>query len=154
VTVALFIYLLAIVCWLGGMVFFSFFTAPAVFTVLSRHDAGALVAGIFPRYYLLGYIAGIVATILAFYFMFSRALRGWWSLSAVALLVALLLTLYAGVVIRPRVDSIRTVVEEPAPDPAQKLEFDRLHRLSVELNAGAMVLNLFALFATAAALAG
>ena len=34
------IYLAALGCWLGGIVFFSFFTAPAIFTHLPAAEAG------------------------------------------------------------------------------------------------------------------
>jgi uncharacterized membrane protein len=148
----LFIYLLCLVCWLGGMVFFSIFTAPVIFRVLSRVDAGKVVSGIFPRYYLLGYIAGAVALALAVYFCAVRSERLWWTLAAAALAAALGLTVYAGAVLRPQIDAIHLIAEEQNPDPARKAEFDRLHRLSVSLNGGVMVLNLLALLSTAAAL--
>ena len=148
----LFIYLLAIVCWLGGMVFFALLTAPVVFTTLPITEAGKVMATLFPRYYLLGYIAGAVACLLAIYFTAARGPRLWWGFVAVALIVALGLTLYAGTIIRPQVDAIRTVNEQPNPDPARKAEFDRLHRLSVTLNGVVIVLNIVALLGTAAAL--
>jgi Domain of unknown function (DUF4149) len=151
-TLTLFIYLLALVCWLGGMIFFSIFSAPIIFRVLTRADAGKVVSGIFPRYYLLGYIAGAVALVLALYFCVLRTGRLWWILSAASLAIALGLTIYAGAVLRPRIDAIHIVAEEQNPDAARKAEFDRLHRLSVSLNGGVMVLNLLALLSSAAAL--
>ena len=66
--IVLTIYLAALGCWLGGIVFFSFFTAPAVFTVLPRPEAGQLISTIFPRYYMLGYIVGTISLVLAIYF--------------------------------------------------------------------------------------
>jgi uncharacterized membrane protein len=150
--IALFIYLLAIACWLGGMVFFSLMTAPVIFRVLERAEAGRLVGGIFPRYYLLGYVAGVIALVLALYFSVAYAPRLWWLLSALALAVALGLTVYAGMVIRPRIDAMHITAEPANADAAQTAEFDRLHRLSVALNGGVMVLNLLALLSSAAAL--
>lgn len=151
--VTLFIYLLALVCWLGGMIFFTAFTAPAVFTVLPVEDAGKVVGSIFPRYYMLGYVAGTIALILAIYFAAARGSRPWWSLAAFTLVIAFALTLYAGAALRPRINAIRSVSHEVNPDPVQKAEFDRLHHLSVMLNGGVMLLNLVALLSTAAALA-
>jgi hypothetical protein len=150
--ISLFVYLLAIVCWLGGMVFFTAIIAPVVFKLLPIADAGKLVAGLFPRYYILGYIAGTIGLALAIYFTVERQPKLWWSLSVFALAVALGLTIYAGAIVRPQVDAIRTVVEDQNPDPARKAEFDRLHRLSVMLNGGVMLLNLAALMTTATAL--
>ena len=150
--IALFLYLLALVCWLGGMFFFTVIVAPVVFKLLPLAEGGKLVAGLFPRYYIVGYIAGGISVALAIYFAIERSPRLWWSLSSLALAIALGLTIYAGAIVRPQVDAVRTVVEEQTPDPARKAEFDRLHRLSVMLNVGVMVLNLAALLTTATAL--
>ncbi len=49
---------------------------------------------------------------------------------------------------------MRSVAEDTNPDPARKAQFDALHKLSVQLNGGVMVLDLLALLATAAALSG
>lgn len=150
--IALFVYLLALVCWLGGMIFFTAIIAPVVFALLPIAEAGKLVAGLFPRYYILGYVTGLIAAVLAIYFAIQRPPRLWWSLSALALAVALGFTIYAGMILRPQVDTVRSVVEEPNPDPARRAEFDRLHHLSVMLNVGVMVLNLSALFTSVKAL--
>ena len=53
-----FIYLLSLVCWLGSIIFFSFFVVPVVFKTLDREKAGEIVGIIFPRYYKLGYVCG------------------------------------------------------------------------------------------------
>jgi uncharacterized protein DUF4149 len=150
--IALFVYLLAIACWLGAIVFFSFFTAPVVFTRLPITEAGRVVSTIFPRYYALGYVAGLLSLVLAVYFTATRAGPLWWGGSAFALAVALALTVYAGMIVRPRVDEIRTVSEEQNPDPTRKAEFDHLHRLSVILNGAVLILNLTALATSAGAL--
>ncbi len=149
----LFLYLLSLGCWLGGMIFFAFFVAPIVFSRLPIQDAGKVMAGMFPRYYMLGYVAGTIAVILAIYFTITSAsARGWWGAAAILLAIALSLTFYAGLVIRPQVDRIRTVTEEASPDPERRARFDSLHRLSVQINGTVMVLNLLAMASTAAAL--
>jgi hypothetical protein len=55
-------------------------------------------------------------------------------------------------VIRPKIEAVRSVNEEPTPDPARKAQFDSLHRLSVQINGGVIVLDLLTLLASAAAL--
>ena len=152
--ILIFIYLLALVCWLGSIIFFSFFTAPVIFTVLARADAGKVVSVIFPRYYILGYVAGGFAFLIAIYLLIAgHGPRGWWLASVLTIGIALGCTGYAGTVVRPRVDAIRTVSEQANPDPATKAEFDNLHHLSVMLNGAVLLLDLIALFGTAAALA-
>jgi len=150
--ITLFFYLLALVCWLGGMFFFTAIVAPVVFKLLPTPEAGKFVAGVFPRYYILGYAAGAISLVLALYFTVKSQPRLWWSLASLALAGAIALTIYAGGIVRPKIDAIRTVVEEQNPDPVRRAEFDRLHKLSVMLNGGVMFLNLAALLATAAAL--
>ena len=123
-----------------------------MFAALAKPEAGKFLAVLFPRYYLLGYVCGAIAVIFAVFLCATRAPRLWWGISALALAVALGLTVYAGAVVRPRVDAIRTVTEEENPDPARRAEFDRLHHLSVMLNGGVMLLNLGALLVSAVAL--
>jgi hypothetical protein len=149
--VALFFYLLALVVWLGGMIGFVLFTA-MLFSRLPVADAGKVVSAIFPYYYIIGYVAGALGLILAIYFAVAGRGRVWWICSAILLAGALGLTVYAGAIIRPQIEAVRSVAEEASPDPARKAQFDSLHKLSVQLNGGVMVLDLLALLATAAAL--
>ncbi len=150
--IVLSIYLAALGCWLGGIVFFSFFTAPAVFTVLPRHEAGQLISTIFPRYYMLGYIVGVISLVLAIYFTAVRGPRMWWGITTLVLAIALGITFYAGTVILPRADALRTVNEDPNPDPVRKAEFDKLHHISVILNGTVLLLSLAAIVGTSGAL--
>src|SRR3984957_20655616 len=150
--IVLTIYLAALGCWLGGIVFFSFFTAPAVFTVLPRPEAGQLISAIFPRYYMLGYVVGTISLVLAIYFTAVREPRMWWGGTTLVLEIALGGTLYDGTVSLPRADAIRTVNESPNPDPVKKSEFDKLHHNSVILNGAVLLLNLAAIVGTAGAL--
>ena len=83
--IALFFYLLALVVWLGGMVFFTAIAAPVVFKLLPQVEAGRFVAGIFPRYYIMGYVAGAISLVLALYFTVRGQPRLLWSLASLAL---------------------------------------------------------------------
>ena len=146
------IYLIAIACWLGGIVFFSFFTTRIVFASLPRAEAGIAIRALFQQYYMLGYIAGTVSLVLAIYITAVWTPRLWWGVTTLLLAIALGLTFYAGTVIRPRVEAIRGVTEEVNPDPVRKAEFDKLHRESVMLNGAVLLLNIAAIVGTAGAL--
>jgi len=150
--IATFFYLLSLGCWIGGIVFFSFFTAPIIFSRLSVAEAGKVVSAIFPLYYILGYATGAVALALTVYFAKIGANRPLWIVTAMLLAVSLGTSVYAGVVVRPKTAAIRSVVEELNPDPLRKAEFDALHRLSVRLNGAVLLVNLIALASSAAAL--
>src|ERR1700679_1147576 len=99
----LFFYLLPLTSWPGGL-FFFLLTPGDIFGALPLPDAGRVLAALFPRYYMLGYIAGAIASLLAIYITAAHPPRLWWGFARAALVIALVLTLYAGVIIRPRVD--------------------------------------------------
>lgn len=148
----LFLYLLCLMLWLGGIAFFGAMVAPVLFTRLTTAQAGAVVTVIFPRYYLMAYACGALGTVLALYLALARGPRGWWCTAAIVLAIALAITLYDGRIVAPRVHEIRAVAEEATPDPIRKAEFDRLHHLSATLFVITGALNLIALAGTAAAL--
>ena len=61
VTLIHFIHLLSFVMWMGSIIFFTFFAAPAIFRLLDRKQAGEVVGAIFPKYYGIGYICSVLA---------------------------------------------------------------------------------------------
>ncbi len=150
-TVALrFVHLLALVVWVGGVVFFSFITAPALFGALPRDMAGRATAAIFPRYYALGAVCGCVAilTSLILRLLAAGESRIW---IAQILLLALMtgLTLFAGLVILPEASKLRLALPglEGTPEHAAARErFGALHGRSVALNGMVLLLGLGVLF--------
>jgi len=146
------LYLAALAVWLGSIVFFSFFVAPTVFRTLPTDEAGRVVGTIFPNYYRLGYICGLLLllTSLVLWRGASTAAAGWVATSALAA-VMLLLTLYAGLVIQPRAHALRAQLSDPAA-PAAKEEFDALHRRAVQANAAGLIGGLIVTGLTAASL--
>ena len=146
-----FVYLLALVIWIGEVVFFSFVVAPAVFGVLGPARAGDVVAVIFPRYYALGMGAAGVALVAAWLIRSSAAPRRAWMGAVVALGLGFAVTVWAGAVVYPRARGLRAArqaagVETPA------VEFERAHREAVVLNGSALLCGLAALAFSAAAL--
>lgn len=135
-----FLELLSLVLWLGAIVFFSFFVAPALFRVLGEAQAGKMVRAIFPRYYMLGIGCGIVLTAV-------QVLRGllwyWGGMIKPAIVIFTLLTLlnlYARQGLTPAINAARDA------GPAQKPLFDRLHHRSVLLNAFVLLIGLLYLY--------
>jgi len=149
-----YLYLLSLVVWVGAIVFFSFIAAPSIFQAVPVDAAGKVVSRIFPRYYLLGFGAGILALVT---FLGLASMAGEWGALKVfnALLLAGMLGtgLYAGTLVQSQVNEARRQIEQ-FPDrtqvrPELKAEFDRLHRLSVILNAVVLLLGLVVVFITA-----
>jgi hypothetical protein len=150
-----YVYVLALVVWLGGMVALGAIVAPAAFEVLQAADpvAGRALAGeafgtIVARFHYVAYGAGflLLVTLAAMAVLGPRppafAVRS--SLIALMLGVAL----YSGVFVLGGIDTIQREAGTlpsrlPATD-ARRIRFDQLHVLSERLMmfnmAGALVL--------------
>jgi len=150
-----YVYVLALVIWLGGMVVLGAIVAPAAFGVLQAADpvSGRALAGeafgvIIARFHYVAYGAGflLLITLVAMAVLGPRppgfAVRS--SLIALMLGVAL----YSGVIVLGNIDAIQREVGTlpsrlPATD-ARRVRFDQLHLLSTRLMmlnmAGALVL--------------
>jgi uncharacterized membrane protein len=132
---------LAISLWVGVMVFFAFFVAPAAFSTLEREAAGRLVSAIFPRYYQVGVVLGVLAVAGCV----GRGLRGGWRgldfipLGLVALMLGL--TLYAWLVVLPAAHAAREGMRraEGSQASSEAVRFASLHRLSSVLNGVVML---------------
>jgi hypothetical protein len=140
-----FIYLLSLVCWIGSIIFFSFFVAPVVFKTLEREKAGEVVGIIFPRYYMVGYVCGVL-TLLALLLGGSAGLK-WcaWGIMMVG-------TACAGLVVNPKARTIKEQLKGVSETEKPDLEarFKSLHSLSVKLNAAVLFAGLWLLWLSAA----
>ncbi len=152
---------LALSLWVGAMVFFTFIAAPALFAGLPRDQAARAVGAIFPKYYLIGYVAGTVILVasvlrarrpayLAGYTV-RRAPSRWPVLAAAVMLV---LTLYAGLVLLPEAQQLQAQIptfETDQMTPAREA-FQRIHGITWALNLVVLVLGALLLVSRAAVL--
>jgi hypothetical protein len=120
--------------WLGSIVFFSFFLAPVLFRVLEAADAARVVRAVFPRYYLLGIVCGLI--------LCSLLILRWDGPRLAAVISMTLIDVYCRQALTPRINKARDA------GPTRQTEFDRMHRLSVQLN-GVVMLGLVGFFALA-----
>lgn len=111
---------------LGGMVFFAFLFAPLVFTKLPAKTAGGFIREVFPVYYIAFAGVALIAAVLAIP-----------RLDALVLAIVGLLFLLARYWLMPKINEAR--------DLGENRSFDRLHRLSVIINAAQMI-AVFAVF--------
>lgn len=144
-----YVYVLALVIWLGGMVILGALVAPTTFQVLQSIEpstgrvlAGELFGVTIARFHYIAYGSGclLLVTLMAM----ARLARRPAEYSVRGALVASMLTvaLYSGFVVLSRIDTIQRDVSGlasslPAGD-ARRLEFDALHLLSTRL----MMLNI------------
>lgn len=124
--------------WLGGMVFFSFITAPIAFNVLPLPEAIRLVPHYFPPYYTLGQISGGLA-FLAALLLWLQQRRHSLLVAALGCLAGLLPLVYAAQVLLAQVDQL----------PPGSAAFDAAHHLAVVLNTASMGGALLGLLAMA-----
>ena len=140
-----YIYLLSLVCWLGSVIFFSFVAAPGIFKTLEREKAGELVGVIFPRYYFIGYVCGVLALV--------TLLAGTNEIPVLQLgllLGMIACTFFAGMVIGPRARNLKARIKaEPDNSDALGRTFKSLHGWSVRLNAAVLLMGLVLLWGTA-----
>lgn len=132
------LYILALAVWLGETIFLSFVVAPTVFSSFPQ-DAGRIMSALFPWYYRIGYACGALLLVSSFTLWRSGTggARGLFPVSVAALMLAAVL--YAGIVIQPRARELRLEIHGANPSASAKMEFDRLHRRSVQLNSVVLV---------------
>jgi hypothetical protein len=147
-----FLYLAALVVWLGEVVFFSFVGAPAIFRALDPVHAGEVVAVIFPRYYALGMGGAGVALVCALLLAGRAVAPVWWRGAAGALGLGLLAMVWAGMVVHPRAQQLRAALQASGEAPSASAEFRSLHARAVALNGVALLSGLVGLGLSAAGL--
>jgi hypothetical protein len=142
-----FAYWLALGLYVGKITFFSFFVAPLVARQFAPGDFGRFVRAMFPRYYLLGAITTGAATLAAF----MLGLPTWVSLGCALLFT---LELFCREFLTPLINRLRdqrdALPELEREESAVGRRWAGKHKLSVQLNAGALVLALVLLAASAA----
>ncbi|PIQ96131.1 MAG: hypothetical protein COV67_11190 [Nitrospinae bacterium CG11_big_fil_rev_8_21_14_0_20_56_8] len=147
VTLISFVHIFSLVFWIGSILFFSFLAAPAVFKALDREQAGEVVGILFPRYYKIGYVCGILTLITLI--LGSEMMR---EIKMLLLMVMLVATFFAGLVINPNARKLKARLKEPlSPTEREALEekFRRTHSLAVKLNGLVLAAGLVFLWFTA-----
>jgi uncharacterized membrane protein len=153
-----FLMLLALVVWIGGIVFFAFVLAPTVFSVLPTTKlAGDVVNATLTKLHWMGLVSGVV-------FLISSLLYNWqkhdqlrlFSLSHIFVALMLAFTIVSQFGVTPRMRELRAqleMVQKPGYDPyipgsiptliaSYRGQFDRLHAWSTRLEGGVLILGL------------
>lgn len=146
------LYLMALIVWLGEVIFFSFVGAPSLFRTFPVPEAGRAVGAIFPVYYRIGYACGVVVLVASFVFLGAASSRLWWGVHTFLAAIMLAATLYAGLAVLPRATVLRPQIHALEVPPQVKAEFDRLHALAVRLNGLVLLCGIGVTLITAARL--
>jgi len=146
------LYLMALIVWVGEVVCFSLIVAPALFRALPSEEAGRAVSTIFPLYYRVGSVCGLILLLTNGMLFAAATGRLWWSVNAVLIAIMLGATLYAGLIVQPRATALRPQLHAENAPADVKPEFDRLHRLAVQLNGAVLLCGVAMSVVTATAL--
>ncbi|HEX8028769.1 MAG TPA: DUF4149 domain-containing protein [Vicinamibacterales bacterium] len=136
-----YLYVVALVLWVGGLVSAGALVAPSVFGVLQAWNpvegrvlAGQVFGEVLARLTWLSYVmAGVMFTTLTLHRLLgARPLK--YGIRVGIMLVMLVMMMAIGVYIIPAVNEIQAGVSGPvsalATDDVRRMEFDRLHGLS------------------------
>jgi len=148
--------LLALVLWLGGLMFFAFVVAPTVFHpgILPTRDlAGNVVNRSLGILNIMGLVCGVVFVIASM--IYSKLTAGSaqaFAPSHVLVYLMLILTLIAQFGVAPRMAALRTnmgVIDNLPETDARRIEFNNLHHWSTRLGGSILILGLGVLLLTA-----
>jgi uncharacterized membrane protein len=141
-----YVYVVALVIWIGGLITIGSVVAPSAFAVLTSGEsptepplAAALVGEVLRRFHIVGYAAGatLLSTLILMKVVGPRP-RGF-GLRVVLVAAMLGISLVTGLWVDPAIASMRTTIGVPirtlAPDDARRVRFGQLHGISTAMMA-------------------
>jgi uncharacterized membrane protein len=145
-----FIQVFALGTWVGSIFYFSAAVAPGAFRTLSNADqAGAVVQFTLGRLHMLGVVAAVLYVFASV--ALAQSLKGLVRPAAIGVVLMLSLTLASQRLVTPKLAALRTqmgsVAATPVDDPL-RVEFNRLHKISVNLEGSVLLIGFAALFLT------
>jgi uncharacterized membrane protein len=146
--------LLALIVWIGGIIFFAFVLAPTVFAVLPTHElAGNVVNPSLSKLHWMGLVSGVVFLVCSLLYNRIRyaQLRAF-SAAHVLVVLMLVLTLISQYAIIPRMHALRSemgVIDNVPISDARRVDFNRLHLWSTRAEGGVFFLGLIVVALTA-----
>lgn len=140
-----FLLLLALIVWLGGILFFGTVMAPTLFHVLPSAMAGLVVSRSLALLHWIGMGCAVVIA-LATVMLRMRSKRPI-NMRLTVLAGMLILTAISRFEVTPRMENIRQStggdLQSLAKNDPRREQFDRLHHWSTGLEMGVLVLGLF-----------
>ncbi|MGA8298425.1 MAG: DUF4149 domain-containing protein [Terriglobales bacterium] len=151
-----FLMLLALVIWIGGIIFLAFVEAPTAFSpglLPTRHMAGSIVGHSLDLLHKMGIISGIVFLVASMAYCRMTAGRARpLALRHLLIVLMLILTSISQFAISPKMHALRAqavVIDNLALNDPVRAEFDRLHVWSEDFESAVLLLGLIAIFRTA-----
>ena len=148
--------LLSLVIWIGGLIFFAFVMAPALFNpsiLPTRQLAGNVVSRTLGVLHWMGICCGVVFAITSM--IDARAVNGVaepFAARNLLIYAMIILTLISIFGVAARMEDLKrqmVVIDNVPPDDARRVEFNRLHVWSTRIEGTVLVLGLALLYLTA-----
>ena len=136
--------------WVGAIVYFAAVVTEGAFAVLpSQDEAGLLVGFTLGGLHVMGLVSAAIFVIASL--ALAKGLRAFSRSSVAGVILMGLLTMVSQYHVMPRMARLRSqmgsVDRTPRSDP-RRAEFDRLHRVSVDIEGAVLLIGLIALFLT------
>lgn len=144
--------LLALIVWIGGIIFFAFVLAPTLFGVLpSTQMAGEVIARTLNKLHWMGLASGVVFLICSLLYNWQRSKQlKLFTATHVLVVLMLALTAVSQFSIMPRMQQMRLYFWGMGPvHPGMQAEFNRLHAWSTRCEGGVLFLGLAVVVLTA-----
>jgi uncharacterized membrane protein len=145
-----FVQVFALGTWVGSILYFSFAVAQVAFSVLSSRDqAGLMVGQSLSRLHALGMIAAVLYLVAGV--ALAGSLRAFTAPATIGVVLMLLLTAVSQTYVTRRMADLRremvSVDATPKENPL-RIEFDKLHDVSVKLEGTILLIGVAALYFT------
>jgi hypothetical protein len=138
---------LALIAWVGGIIFFAFVMAPTLFSLLSVNQAGNVVSRSLTALHWMGIMSAVTFLICSLLYSQMKYTRPRpFALVNVFVMVMLALTLISQFGITPRMRALRPQIESSVE---ARSEFDHLHGWSTRAEGGVLFLGLGVVILTA-----
>ena len=134
------LYLYSVSLWVGALFFFTAVGAPLAFKVLKKEEAGKYTGAVFPKYFGLGYIFGLLA-LISFYLLVKGNMTLIASVNLFLLLLMNLLNFVNGLLIVPKAGLLKAEFYR-SNDRSYYDRFLKLHAVSMALNGITVILGL------------
>jgi len=138
---------LTISLWLGADAFLSFVVAPGAFALLGNRDAAGMLVGFsLARLHFAGIFLGLIFLVARL--ARTRDFASFTTAAALTVVLMVLLTALSQFTVSNRMESLKrqmvSVQNTPENDPL-RVEFNRLHHVSVAYETGVLILGFAAM---------
>jgi hypothetical protein len=134
--------------WLGGDAFLSFVVAPGAFSILGNRDAAGMMVGYsLARLHYAGIFLGLMFLIVRL--ARTRDFGSFTGAAALCVVLMVVLTAASQFTVSNRMEALKkemvSVQNTPETDP-RRVEFNRLHHVSVRYEGAVLLLGLAGMF--------